>query len=223
MKFSVYPASNLKLKEPVLVYSDGRTYKIVRLSYMNVKKMIHDVYYDSARHDKEMNLIPIPITVIFDPKTCYSIIFFGTYNVVDNEESLLTVVSEDNPLNKIIPIKYDGTSIRRAEVKIMTLRNAISKYPDCLHLESKKIKPINNDKLDIGYSIEYISKKKGTIKRTIVVPEKNIDPYFDIQKNRIETYLDKMIEKIRDKNGVVAPVSVQYYIKLFPGVKIVEL
>lgn len=224
MKFSVYPSPNMTLKEPVLVYSNGRTYKIVRLSLMNVKKVIKDVYYDPVKHDKDGNLIPIPITVIFDPVSFYSVVFFGNYQTVNqNENELLKVVSEEDLTKEIVPIKYEGTDIRRNEAKIMTLRNAISKYPDCLHLESKKIKLIDEKKTDIGYSIEYISKKKGDVKRTIIIPKKNIHPFYDIQKNGVENYLDKMIDKIRDKSGILAPVSIKRWLSIYPNSKKVEL
>ena len=207
---------SLKLQDILVLYNDGSNWKAVPIEIMLMYPVIHD------HHNNK------PITVYFCPYTLFSCVYFGEFNpgtqVYNNN---LTLENKNNIMIPIIgniyskDMKIINTYIRKNEVKIMSMRNAISTFPDCQFLDTTEIKKINplvkndyfknntihfpinkySDKYSakqIIYVIEYKSKKQENYKYTAIVPKKNI---FDITKNKFEIYFNKMIDKIRDKGG----------------------
>ena len=71
------------------------------------------------------------------------------------------------------------------------------------------------------YIIEYKSKKNlGEIKYTIIIPKKNT---FNIFSNGFNSYLNKMIEKIKYKNGLIYSCLWFGWNTFFPDTKIIKL
>jgi len=138
------------------------------------------------------------------------------------------------------------TIIRRNETKIMLFRNAVSKYPDCMFLHfDKDIEPLVSNNYGINkkihhkiqnksnmyhsktlvYGIEYKSQKSNYDNKYTVIVSK------DASKNKINSrdinmyslYFAKMIEKIRNKNGIVIPVYWYAWYGMFPKTKVIKL
>ena len=208
---------SLQLSDTVVLYNDNFTWKIVPLEIMLMYPVIHDQYENKI------------ITIYVCPYTLFSCVYFDQFylnNQVYNNN--LTLINDNNTIIPIIGQIYTKdmnimkSYIRKNEVKIMTLRNAISMFPDCQFIDTSDIKKIEplvdknylknkqieflstdkySDKYDpkqIIYVIEYYSKKQDDYKYSVIVPKENI---FDISKNKFEIYFDKMIEKVRDKGG----------------------
>src|SRR5690606_21014491 len=99
------------------------------------------------------------------------------------------------------------------EIKIMTLRNAISKYPDCLFIDFNKIsliEPLTDkeyfknknilypvDKFSekyhpktLIYIIEYKSQKQNKLKYTVLIPKKFQLGLFDFVKYGFNAYFE---------------------------------
>lgn len=207
---------SLKLQDTLILYNDGSHWKAIPLNIMLMYPVIHD------KCDNQ------PITIFLCPYTLFSCVYFDKFvpgsQVYNNN---LTLVNKNYIMLPIIGNIYDkdmkikDVYIRKSEVKIMSLRNAISNFPDCQFIDTsviEKISPLTNNEYfknkiinfpinkysnkhqpkQIIYVIEYKSKKQEDYKYTVIVPKKNI---FDISKNKFEIYFNKMIDKIRDKGG----------------------
>ena len=203
-------SKSLKLSDTIVLYNDGMHWKAIPQTIMLSYPVIHDNYDNKI------------ITIYSCPFTLFSCVYFEEFipgtHVYNNN---LTLINE-NKNTLIVPIigslfnKEDMTIldnyIRKGEAKIMTLRNAISLFPDILFLntEKKVDKPLVNTDYSknkysnkyspkqIVYIIEYHSKKQEKLKYSVVIPKNNI---FDISKNKFLLYFNKMIDKIRDKGG----------------------
>jgi hypothetical protein len=221
--FNIYD-KKLSLTDTVILYNDGFFWKAIPHEIMLKYPVIQDKYEDKI------------ISVYSCPNTLFSCVYFGEFvpgNPLDNplDNSLnnhnyrnnLTLVSENNLIVPIMNKIYDRETmnltdlyIRKGEVKIMTLRNAISIYPDirfintsCINMKEPNIISNNKgQKNQIIYLIEYYSKKiyqdynHNNYKYTAIIPKNNV---FDIKKNNFDKYFNKMIEKIRDKGGHIYP------------------
>lgn len=217
-----------KLSDIVILYSDGDKWKVIPLFIINQYPIIHDKYHEIS--NKSVNTIT-PISIYVCPYTLYSCIYFDTYTPNNKIYNNNIVCINDSDNTMIIPILSQvyqngvitNTYIRKSEVKIMTLKNAISLFPDCLFMDTKiipKVKPIvdneylsNNvihyevlpfndrmTKKSVIYVIEYKSRKTTHYKYTILMPRKNT---YDIVKNGFFEYFVKMVEKIRMKSGII--------------------
>ena len=210
----------LKLADPVVLYNNGVNWKCVPLKTFLIYPVIHDLYEGDKR-----------ITVYVCPYTLFSCVYFEQFfpgNQVYNNN--LTLTNKDNILIPILGNLYNRDTmnlvdnyIRKGEVKIMTLRNAISTFPDILFFEleniatnlmvplvdadysKNKIIKFDNAKFSdkyhpkqIIYVIEYHSKKQSEYKYTVIIPKNG---NLDIKKNKFGDYFNKMINKIRDKGG----------------------
>ena len=228
--------SKIKLSDPVILYNNGINWKLIPLEIFLMYPLIHDVYYDTQKNPQ--NNITTPILIYVCPYTLFSSVYFTklTLNDYVYNNNITLIEPKDNLL--YIPIKnefYDYKSnekvskyIRRNESRLMTLRNAISMYPDTLFIDMQKIDiisplvssnylmnnhipyetlsyPKNHPAKKIVYIIEYKSKKINHYKYSIIIPD---DPQqkintFDIVKNGFNDYFSKMIKKIRDKGGII--------------------
>lgn len=206
----------LELSDNVVLYNDNFNWKVIPLELMLMYPVIHDQYENKK------------ISIYLCPFTLFSCVYFDEFYPGDQVyNSNLTLVNKNNIMLPIVnnlytkDMKIVKSYIRKNEVKIMSLRNAISSFPDCQFIDISNIKKIEplidknyfknktieypidkySDKYDpkqIIYVIEYHSKKQDSYKYSVIVPKENI---FDISKNKFEIYFDKMIEKIRDKGG----------------------
>lgn len=215
-------SKSLKLADTVILYNDGMHWKAVPFTMILSHPVIHDTFENNKK-----------ISVYVCPFTLFSCVYFGEYvpgNKVYNNN--LTLIDKDKLLIPIINTIYNKDDmtisdlyIRKNEVKIMTLRNAISMFPDILFINhesiTKKSYLVDNDYIknniikyshaqysdkyhpkQIVYIIEYHSKKQNELKYSIIVPKNSI---FDVVKNKFWLYLNNMIDKIRDKGGHIYP------------------
>lgn len=239
--------SGFSLDDIVIVYNDGQNWKIVPLQTIMQYPVIHDIYYEEINngknngHFKESNVVNISIIVC--PYTLYSVVLFGTYVPINKIFfSNIIIKNKINDNNIYVPILNNLYSmntgelieknIRKDEVRIMTVRNILAKYPDCLFIDTKKIDTNKSKIVDesyyngrdilypvlnyndvyhpktLIYIIEYMSKKTGKYKYTVIVPkgvEKDrVNPNnYNIKKNGFDNYIFQLFDKIREKNGMV--------------------
>lgn len=268
-QFTTYPPKNLQLIDPVITYNDGRNYKVIPLDIFRRYPVIHDKYYDfdKNKNKNKKNKLKIlgfvsDISINCCPFTLFTTIFFGKYQptnkLFNNNIVLRDTNYHDNILIPILGQIYSEQNkiqlnkfIRRHEAKIMTLRNAISKFPDCQFIKIDKIldpivdnqyyqndtilyplKQNNNNKYykfhpkTLIYGIEYFtsqyinSKKKKYSAIFSNDSSKNRPNNYDIQNNGIERYFDQMIEKIREKGGLILPCLWFAWYSTFPDTKI---
>jgi len=238
---------NSKLIDPVVVYNDNREWKIIPLYIFNMYPVIHDLYFEN----KKAHII----TVYVCPYTLFTCIYFGEYIPYNKVYNNNVILKNNNDADKIlIPITSKILSIsdqkvldeyfyRKNEAKIITLRNAISTYPDCQFINIEKINKIQsiinqnyleNQKIyydidnysskyppkQIIYIIEYKSKTSFEYKYTAIIPKKND---FDIQKNGFNDYFIKMIDQIREKGGMIYTCLWFAWDATHPDTKIIKL
>ncbi|QKF94233.1 hypothetical protein QKU48_gp0775 [Fadolivirus algeromassiliense] len=241
----------VSLKDIVILYNNGKEWKVIPLYVMQMYPIIHDKYYQINKNDIQLEN---NITIYMCPYTLYSSVYFSKlipFNKLYNNN--LTLLDEDDKNILLIPITNTYLSLsnniiinkytRKNDVKIMTLRNAITNYPDCRFINTtqiNKIDPlvtenyINDNKIlfhhnhysnkynskQLIHIIEYISKKQDKYKYTIIIPKNN---NIDITKNGLGEYFNKMIGDIRDKGGIIYPCFWFAWNGIHPNTKIIAL
>lgn len=243
--FSVNIPENINLTDPVYAYNNGKNWRIIPLNISQKIPVIWDTYYDFSDQDK---LIENIITIYMCPFSLFAMVFFGKFKPIDEIfNNNLKLVSETG--QKIIPIKPETYEFirRKHDIRLLIVRNAISKYPDCEFIKynptnfnplvdqnylcDNKIKFKYNpfDKIynpkQIIYIIEYLSGNVSATpdqkyKFTIIIPKTNSP---DISKNGFELYYNKSIEKIKTKGGLIFPCFWFVWNGLFPNSKIINL
>jgi hypothetical protein len=237
------------LADYIVTFNDGQEWKIIPLDIIKMYPIIHDVYFPEG---SEMTNA-IPMTVYICPYTLFSVSYLAEYipnNKIYNNSIVLEDTQNDKVIIPILNMIYNKTTgipitkfIRRNEVRIMTLRNAISIYPDCQFIDISKIQPIQplitanyltntflyypqikfSDKYHsktLVYIIEYKSKKTHTNKYSIIIPKAKT---YDITKNGFGNYFNKMIDKIRDKGGMIYQALWFAWNATFPASKIIHI
>lgn len=255
------PISNesVNLTDPVFVYSDGKSWKIIPLNISLVSPIIYDNFYDSAIDNNSITKICIYIC----PFSLFSVIYFGefiSFNKVYNNNLVLKDSKENEVIIPSLDNIYKENSdtntytlidkiIRKNEIRIMTLRNAISKYPDCLYIDNSylnkfdPIVPLNYIKNDqiffpnnkfnnqyhpktIIYIIEYKSKRTHSYKKTVLLTiDASSDSVntVDIVKNGFDVYFQRMSEKIRNRGGLIYPCFWFVWNGIYPDSKVIKL
>ena len=248
--------NDISLQDPVVVYNDGRKWKFIFLDILKSYPIVFDKYYEKFKTNGK--LLVSDITLTYCPYSSSVLIYFGKYKptgevynnnliISDNSNSFIIQLSgiEYTRIDK----KRTNKIIRRAEAKIMTLRDVLTMYPDSKYLEFMNDKnPVlpkkyslthqlnyPNDKYNkdyhpktLVYGIEYLSSNtKFDLKYTVIIPKdakKNKVNSYNIKENKIDDYFNpKMIEKIRDKSGVIIPCYYFVWMSMFPKTKIVKL
>lgn len=142
--------------------------------------------------------------------------------------------------------------IRRHEAKIMIMRNVMNKYPDCFYLDTKSYKNniemiVQKDFMTnkftysdleyqsniyhpktFVYGIEYKSSDVDydNYKYSVIVSDdahKDKPNSFDLRINKYEKYFDEMIDKIREKQGIIIPCFWYSWYNMFPKSKVIKL
>ena len=222
----------LKLSDVIILYNDSKDWKIIPLNIFMMYPLIYDTYYETQKNNK--NIMSI-ISVYVCPYTLFSAVYFNEFvlnnqiynnnltliDANDNDILFIPIVNETHSIaaETLLPNKY----VRRNEIKFMTLRNAISMYPDAMFIDLKQINMIEklvpndyitNDNIlfkafpfpnkykpkTLIYVIEYKSKKINKYKYSVIIPKTNT---FDIVKNGFDIYFDNMIEQIKNKGGII--------------------
>lgn len=238
--FSINIEETIKLTDPVYAYNNGKNWRIIPLSVSQKIPVIWDTYYDIINEEK---LIENYITIYMCPFTLFSVVLFGKFKPIDEiYNNNLKLISEDE--TKIIPIKPETYKFvnRKQDVRLLTVRNAISKYPDCEFITSHphnfhglvdhnylfdnkikfKYESYNKDydPKKIIYIIEYKSSQTTDYKFTVIIPKENT---IDISKNGFESYYNKMIEQIKLKGGIIYPCFWFAWMGIHPDSKLLKL
>jgi len=237
---------DIQLNDLVILYNNGKFWNIVPLTILKMYPLIHGEYFD---YD-DYNFIVKKITIYVCPYTLFSCVYFEEflpYTQVYNNNLIL--INKNKQIYIPILNKYISGDLlvdkymRINEVKLMTFSNAIKLYPDCQFndiLQSKLIYPLtcsdyltNNIILfkhkkfsnlhhckKLIYIIEYKSCKQNNYKYTILLPKENS---YDIKKNGFIKYFNKMIDKIRNKGGIIYPCLWFAWNAFYPISKIINL
>ena len=154
-KFSNIINKKIKLSDVVVCYNDGKSWKIIPLNILQIYPLIIDNY---IKINKNNNDEMIQISIYVCPYTLFSCIYFGEFELYNKlYKTNLTIYEKNNKDSIIIPIfnkifslstnDFINKIITRDQIKIMTLRNAISLFPDCQFIDKseikKKKKPMN--------------------------------------------------------------------------------
>jgi Fe-S-cluster containining protein len=238
-EFSTDPI-NLDISKPVLTYSNGDKFKIVPLDIMIRQPLIYDKYYDNTSED-DKNVIS-DITITFCPFSKTAVIYFGlfemTNKIYNNNIILCSKIYPTLLITQLDGRAYSSDnysqslefSVRKGEAKIMSLRNAITTLPDCSFFKSTKnildIYPVKElTDFQSVYGIEYISSNvintSNVEKTAIIIPKTKTG--WDIQKNGFKKYMDTMIDKIREKGGMLIPTTEKTWLLFHPDSKKIEL
>lgn len=239
---------DMKINKPVCVYSNGSRYCLIPLSILLRYPVVYGKYFDQTA--KKEKRVVSDITITLCPYTLTTVVYFGKYkptgklykdNItlqpVDDPGRIITQL--DGKIYNISDGKTIFEEIRRGEAKIMTLRNAITTYTDCLFLDKSTIdtskfskinKGVNGKSNKIVYGVEYISsehkvgeeKEDFKIKSSYLIPKKT-ETIWDIQRNGIKNYIDSMIEKIREKGGLLIPSTKDAWLDFHPESKQIKL
>lgn len=252
-KFSIVSKKKIKLSDYVVIYNNGYNWKGVSLKIMRQYPVIHDLYLsDNPELEKET---AVKISIVVCPYTLFSCVYFGEYipnNKVFNNNIILDNINEKGQylipiLNNLYNIGNDKPLdyiVKREEIRIMTLRNALSTYTDILLLDNEEIKskemivPENYFDTDeiiykifdyskkyhpkqIVYIIEYKSSSTADLfKKTVIIPKEN---NLDVRSNGFKDYYDKMALEIRDRGGIVYNCLWFAWNAIYPDSKVIEL
>jgi hypothetical protein len=222
---------DIKLSDPILLYTNGINWKAVPLYIFNSFPIIYDEYFDENDPDQK----PIPITIYHCPFTMLSVVLFGTFTISEYtyKENLLLKYKD----TIYIPFKslfIDSTTktimetteqLRKKEVRLVSLHNTLTLYPDCVFFDINQVKVIYNESdkkiKKICYMIEYVS-RQNKLKYTVLIPQK---VSYDIVHNSFTKYFDKMKKHIKKKGSIIYPVYYESLTKfnLEPKPKTVNL
>lgn len=230
-KFETDHDDNLKLTSHVVIYNTGDKWKIIPFDICLSYPIIYDKYINETD--------TFDITFIICPVTLRSIYLKGKFEFLTYDESCRMILREIGIKESLIYIDI-GTKIdkkyiieinKRSEVKITTLRNALTFLPDAYFLninKEKQIKYVINknyykDMLDINMSeitegiihpktLVYLIQFKtnnGIDKVTIIlgkdISSTNVTGY-DAKLSHIFSYLDNNKKKIINKEGFIMPM-----------------
>lgn len=237
------PPENLNLQDKVAVYNDGHNWKVIQVDLLMRYLIIYDKHYDK-------NIVS-DMSITFCPFTFTAIIYFDKYTPTNKiYNGNIMIKDKDN----ILVSQMKGSKfVRKKEIKLMTLRNVISNYPDCSYFDmninnildkvvddsylnnKKLLYPIKNKDnkfhpKTLVYGIEYKSKdiKAEDYKYTVVVGKevnnnKEETNSFDFVKNGYVEYFDSVIDRIRDKGGIIIPCFWFGWVGMHGDVKVVKL
>lgn len=223
---------DLSLPDIVYVYNDGRDWKVIPKFFATKYPIIQDKLYEGNKL--------LDMTILCCPFSSFLIGYPGNYksngkiygnNIIlenENHNYLIPILNQTYSINN----ELIGTPAIKYEVKVMTLRNALSKYPDCKFIDISHldldveplvgpdyhesvdfkydIKKYNNKyhPKSIIYIIEYMSKQQDEYKYSVITSNdinRDKPNSSDIMHNGIEKYFDDMLPKIRDKVGIIIP------------------
>jgi len=237
----------INLTDTVFVFNNGNRWIIMSKEDLEVHPIIHDVYYDEKEGNGEMSASDITIT--YCPFSGSCIIYFGKWFCNGQIYKNNIILSKGKlSVSQLSCPTCEGELIRREEVNVMTLRNALGKYPDCsyLSIDKHKFKPIvrrnygsNYDSFDkkinadtkyhpksIVFGINYLSNNSNKNKYSVIIPKgtsKDIVGNIDINKNGIEQYFVEMLDSVRERGGIIIPSYWFSWIDHFELSKVVEL
>ena len=229
------------------------TFKLALVDSTYTPNIDTDIYYDDIG-SRTVDRMMSDITISYCPFSGSCVIFFDKW-FCNGDVFKNNIVLSKGKLNisQLSCSTCDGELIRREEVNLMTLRNAIGKYPDCHYFnvevdDRHKVNkiPIVQDKYksdttimfghhsknkkyhpkSIVFGINYLSRDTNKNKYSVVVPKgtKSDKPInADIKKNGIDDYFIKMLDDVRERGGIIIPTYWFAWIEQFENSKVIEL
>jgi hypothetical protein len=230
-KFESDHNDNLKLTSNVVIYNTGDIWKVIPFNVCLSYPIIYDKYSSTEE--------TFDITFIICPVTLRSIYLKGKFEFLTYDESCRMILREVENKDTLIYIdigtkidkKYIMHTNKRSEVKITTLRNALTFLPDAHFLnlnESKKIKyiiensyyenklDINGDMIESGIihpkTLVYLIQFKGVngVDKATIILGKDISSEkvtgYDAKQSHIFEYLDDHKKGIINKEGFIMPM-----------------
>jgi|SRR3989344_7600555 len=239
---------NIDITSPVVAFNNNQEWKIVPVSFLIHTPIIHDVIFEGTEPNKKI----IDVSLTFCPYTYTAILYEGTWCMTDkiyNSNIVLENMKEPSMMIQAIgvkTIKKKEILVRKWNTRILTLRRAISEYPDCVYLHNKiseKLKaliptPYYHDTnilyplinkvskyhpKTIVHGIEYRS--KGIMKYSVIIGNDASDKPsgLDIYSNKVYEYLEKKNKDLIDKFAIVIPTFWFSWITFHPEAKIIKL
>lgn len=220
----------LQLKSNVVIYNTGDSWKVIPFDICLSYPVIYDKYSSTEE--------TFDITFVICPVTLRSIYLKGKFEFLTYDESCKMILREVENHDTLIAIdigtkidkKYVVQSNKRSEVKITTLRNALTFLPDALFLNlNKKIKlnyvihkeyyenniDINGNEIEsnlihpktLVYLIQYKTDKTHS---SVILMGKDIASNkvtgYDAKQSRVFEYLDDNQKRIISNGGFVMPI-----------------
>lgn len=229
-KFESDHNDNLKLLSHVVILNTGDKWKVIPFDIC----LSYPIIYDKYSGNDEI----FDITFVICPVTLRSLYLKGRFEFLTYDETCRMILREVDNKDTLIYIDV-GTKIdekfviqtnKRSEVKISTLRNALTFLPDALFLNLKKNKKIQyvinknyyQDQLDINMekitggiihpkTLVYLVQFKNTTTDKIIIilgkdiSSKNVTGY-DAKLSHIFEYLDDHKKKIINNEGFIMPM-----------------
>jgi len=243
------PSDKISLHDMVIVYNDGKNNKIYDLNFLSNNPIIYDKYYDNIMINREMGLQEINVTITHCPISLSTIVYFGKYkltgdvyqnniviqNVNGNDDEYILQLSGE-VFSKKNNVKIDK-KIFRVGTKIMTLRHAISHYPDSVFnvdVQNKIFDEVytkifdeiyirSNIHTDINpksiiYTIEYYSGDETITTKYSAIVHKHNNVKFD---KAFDQYFAKNGSKLLEKGAFITPCFFGTWILFHPHTKII--
>jgi hypothetical protein len=167
-KFSPNPPDSILLSDPVIVYNDGQKHKIISVDLLNKFPIVHDTYIDGSDISVTCCPYTMASVVYFGKYELYDKIYKNNIILVKQNTNniIIQLLSINNNLatssvdrldpatssidrldpatssvDRLDPAtsSVDRLPIRKIDVTIMLLINALSMFPDCLFLDMSKI------------------------------------------------------------------------------------
>jgi len=231
-KFQTKFSKNYKLTDLFAIYNDGKIWKAVPIDILLRTVIIYDKYFENDQvFDMTITLCPYSLSAV-----CYIGKYKFVDKIYKNNIVLSKINNDDHIMSQFLGRmysingkKYIDKIVRRLEIKILPFRLCLSKYPDCYFLQNrikeKYVLPktyYQNSKLiyskdydhkfhpkTLVYVINYKSKTNFENKFTVLVPKnasKNKITGNHFRNDGFEKYISKMINRIRDKGGIILPI-----------------
>jgi len=231
-----YTSDFYKLDQPIIIYNNGTSWRIVSRDVMDRYPIIYDKYFDKSGK-------VIDMSVTYCPFSGSTIAYFDKYNIsnkIYNNNILLYKKgsSTDDVIQQLTGNSISLSSgeilttfILKHEVRITTLKVALSTYPDAqfLHFVPKlnKLKGVFSvsnkssrfKSKDLVYGIEYKSKdiEKPDYKYTCITHSGEYDT------TKIEEYIRHMADKLREKASIIIPCYWSAWYAFHPNTKVVTV
>lgn len=245
-QFFSEPSEYVDLKNISLVYNDGRHWKIIPMSLASIFPIIYDDYLEDNRKEN--------ITITFCPFSLCSKIHFGKYKATEylfRGNMVIKNKDTDNyhaQINGFVISDNKTTDAHNHinEIKIMTIRQAISRFPDCLFLVDPKRDNkesalphsyyFNDEVFNFPYynrfhpktfvlGIEYHSSNiDNSVKYTAIIDSASFATKVNKMSeclNKYNNYIILNLDKIREKNGIITPILWYTWSNMYPKTKVV--
>ena len=122
---------NINLYDKVFVYFNGIFYTIIPLFIIDKYKVLHTIYYEIYNNKS----FTTNITLIHCPITGITFMTHEIYFYEKDGDDCIILKNKDNKLISIINLLFDNSV--KLHVYIITLRYALSHFPDCKIIDVK--------------------------------------------------------------------------------------